>query len=809
MNEAEQILEAAERACTRIAPTWPLDRFIAVNPFWPRTDKPLPRVAGELAALSGARLLMPREWYAEEWRAGRFASEHLREAIAESRSDLTEDDLLASFWIREERSSRRPLVVDVMEKLEHREHELSWRDFVMDRVSRFCASYFDDGQAQIAAVREGGFYGSWRDQAASDQAPSMFMALAGYRDAVAELPMSADEMIVRGCADLGVPAGQREAYLAALLLDVNGWASWCAYRRWTARLDCGDDAHIRELLAVRLAWDWILLRSSDAKVGAEWRFAMASWPAIDRASQLARSDDWILQRAVEIAWLAQFRAKLPDGLAAKRPVAPTLQAAFCLDVRSEVFRRALEAQGENIQTLGVAGFFGVPIEYAQLAADDARPQLPGLLAPKYLVTDTGVAKGLERTRRARLYASHAWKAFKSTPLSSFAFVDAMGLFFAQNLYRDAFQRDRDPPEHHDHAGLRAGEERTRLPRITARADGTTVPPEETVQLAAGLLRSMGLTQGFARIVLLVGHGSESTNNPHAAGLDCGACCGQPGEVNARAAAALLNDEAVRAGLAQRGIEIPTATLFLAALHNTTTDDVTVFDDNARAAHDGELEGVRTVLARASAATRRARSSRLGLADLSDTKLHAAVVKRARNWAEVRPEWGLANNVALVIAPRERTRHMDLEGRVFLHDYRFEEDKGLAILEAIMTGPFVVAHWINFQYYASTVDNARYGSGNKVLHNIVGGHLGVFEGNAGDLRIGLSLQSLHDGEHWVHTPLRLAVFIEAPREAVDAVLAKHAAVSQLVENEWLHLFALDPGARLLSGRRNGEWRDAAL
>jgi uncharacterized protein len=117
---------------------------------------------------------------------------------------------------------------------------------------------------------------------------------------------------------------------------------------------------------------------------------------------------------------------------------------------------------------------------------------------------------------------------------------------------------------------------------------------------------------------------------------------------------------------------------------------------------------------------------------------------------------------------------------------------------------VVAHWINFQYYASTVDNARYGCGDKVLHNIVGGHLGVLEGNGGDLRIGLSLQSLNDGERWVHAPLRLAVFIEAPRAAIDRVLAKHPKVAELVDNQWIHLYQLDPTERSIVARRNGAW-----
>src|ERR1043165_9655133 len=112
MSDITGIIQDADKACARIAPTWPLDRFSAVNPFWPLTSKPVPVVAGDLAALSGARLLMPREWYAQEWRAGRVRSEHLREAIAESGTDATEDDLIASFWIREPAPPRRPLVVD-------------------------------------------------------------------------------------------------------------------------------------------------------------------------------------------------------------------------------------------------------------------------------------------------------------------------------------------------------------------------------------------------------------------------------------------------------------------------------------------------------------------------------------------------------------------------------------------------------------------------------------------------------------------------------------------------------------------------
>ena len=172
------------------------------------------------------------------------------------------------------------------------------------------------------------------------------------------------------------------------------------------------------------------------------------------------------------------------------------------------------------------------------------------------------------------------------------------------------------------------------------------------------------------------------------------------------------------------------------------------------------------------------------------QLEKAIKARANDWAQVRPEWGLANNAAFIVAPRTRSQHLNLAGRVFLHDYDHTQDTTLGVLELIMTAPMVVTNWINMQYYASVVDNVKYGSGNKVLHNVVGGRLGVFEGNGGDLRIGLPMQSLHDGSNWQHTPLRLSVFIEAPTEAIDSIIASQAVVRQLVHNQWLHLFQID-------------------
>ncbi len=309
-------------------------------------------------------------------------------------------------------------------------------------------------------------------------------------------------------------------------------------------------------------------------------------------------------------------------------------------------------------------------------------------------------------------------------------------------------------------------------------------------MAATVLGAMSLTTDFAPLVLLVGHGANVVNNPHASGLHCGACGGYSGEVNARLLAGLLNDPAVRAGLVGKGIVIPAETLFMAALHDTTTDTVTLYtEDQLTDRHGDAIAQAESWLATAAVLTRSERALRLPRATGA-----GSVIKRSRDWSETRAEWALAGCKAFIAAPRARTAGRSLEGRAFLHDYVWQQDAGFGVLELIMTAPVVVASWISLQYYGSSVTPELFGGGNKLLHNVVGG-IGVIEGNGGPLRAGLPWQSVHDGHKLMHEPLRLSVCIEAPREAMTAVLEKHAGVRALFDNTWLHLFAIDDAGRL--------------
>ena len=480
----------------------------------------------------------------------------------------------------------------------------------------------------------------------------------------------------------------------------------------------------------------------------------------------------VWQRALELSVQQPLLKQLQyqqRTTAAQTTVRPALQAAFCIDVRSEPMRRALEQQHSGIQTLGFAGFFGLPIAFKAADSKLQRPQLPGLLAPVLTVTQIKPAAA-PLSRQPNL----GWKQSFDLASSSLGMVEAAGPTKLLSLMKRAFLRS--PTRHALNKQL--DDSRWQLLKQDQPLSTT-----EQAELAAAILTAMGLHDMLAPSVLLFGHGSQSCNNPHAAALDCGACGGQTGEVNVKVLAQMLNDNEVRRELcANHAITIPHDTQFYAAMHHTTTDELQVYQTPLQASWQGWLTA-------ATLQARQQRACQFGHAPKTDSALAGFFKLRSTDWAQLRPEWGLANNAAFIVAPRELTKKLDLNGRAFLHDYDAGKDQDFSLLYSIMTAPMIVTNWINLQYYASVVAPEKYGSGNKLLHNVVAGHIGVFEGNGGDLRTGLAWQSVHDGKKLVHQPVRLSVIIAAPREAIAGVINRSADVAALVNNHWLYLYQL--------------------
>ena len=813
LNNTLAVADAIQQACDRIAPTWPLDQFIAVNPYWGWVGASAPQAAAALGGLGGARRALSRADFAEHWAAGRLKAEHLQTAIGRQGSPLTPSELAAAMKSPEPPLRALPLLTERMQALLPAA-PLPWRDIATHQISQHCAAFFDAGQARWGMDRRAGLLATWQRQIAADQGLPWHQSQRAVAARIAALPADPLLLITDALQTLGVPATARTHYLSAVLLSINGWAAWCAFERWQARLGGADDDQIVHLLAIRLAWE-VLLRDdaaaakAPALTGDGWAEQWANADAEIARHHAVQTTDWLLQEALEIAYQQPVCDGLLAALQQPKPTqkTPDVQAVFCIDVRSEVFRRNLEAAAPGIATRGFAGFFGLPIAYSPAGSAMTRPQLPGLLAPAITVSETpadgkGLGQALAERRQGALAWNQRWADLRAAAASGFSFVETCGLAYGPKLLKDTLPNTAKPAAWED-TGLSASESGQ-----TPRVPQASTDPAAAAGIAKAILNAMGMTQDLAPLVMLAGHGSQTANNPHAAGLDCGACGGQTGEVNARALADLLNTPAVRAEAAKLGLVIPATTHFLPALHNTTTDEVRLFDTDAvpPSLHTA-LANLRTALQAGSQRARAERAPTLGLAHLANNApaLERSLQERANDWAQVRPEWGLADCAAFIVAPRARTKGMNLAGRSFLHDYDWRQDEGYGVLTLIMTAPMVVTNWINLQYHASVLDNRRYGSGNKLLHNVVGGRLGVFEGNGGDLRIGLPMQSLHDGKNLRHTPLRLSVFIEAPREPIDAIIEQHAVVRDLVGNGWLHLFRLDGDHPAVERRAAQGWQ----
>lgn len=765
------------QATETVAPAWPLDQMIAVNPFWGLRERPIYEVSARMATLAGIRSHAP-----EAIARARQSLEPSLANIMTAASEQGIDRVAQSETIPELALPQRFYTLsELFDLLANEKRQATWHEVVIDQISRRCAELTGQATGHVSNV-----YRQWLDGVRADRGLAVLLGAPELTEVLKTLPDDADTLFGVAAAELGLPTDCAEAYGSALLWDINGWASRFAWVRWQARLDGGDDDTLTELLGIRLAWDLALWRLQARRGGAlsdglrlRWQRQADELEGLINRNKDQQRAHWMHQRSAELAYQDQLLNTLSAPSALDDAEPPVMQAVFCIDVRSEVIRRHLEAQDLRIQTKGFAGFFGLPIALTDHQYPGSqRPQLPGLLKPALTLSAGRETFSTQHHVNAGLH-----RVADSSP-AIFGLVESMGLGYAFKLLRDSLM-----PKHRSCTELKDST------NFSLCGEHGELSLDERTDLVAGILGAMGLVNGFAPWVLLVGHGSQSRNNPHAASLDCGACGGHSGESNVRVLCQLLEDRDLRAGLAARGIEIPPGTRFVPALHNTTTDEVLCLD--------GQLPvSIRNWLDNASAATRLERAPELALDTQDSDALLQQMRLRANDWSQVRPEWGLAGNAAFIAAPRARTRGRDLSGRVFLHDYQVDLDPEFKVLQLILTAPVVVAHWINTQYNVSVADNFKLGAGNKVLHNVVGGNVGVLEGGAGDLRIGLPMQSIHDGSRWMHTPLRLSVYVDAPQSAIKAIYDRQDVVKHLVDNEWLFLFALDDkGAQRL---KDGLW-----
>ena len=757
MSSAQQTApyhDAVTRATDAIAPVWPLDQWIAVNPWWGVKHQPIERVSHALTRRAGQPMTMPAEFYRHAWETGRITRQDVQQALRQGGYAYSEQSVIGYLTAPPKMTASLHSAWDRLEG-----------HTGFDPLAESCASYFDQHQQRWSAPAGESLYHYWKSMAQHD-----LRWPKALRQAIHSLPDEPKAAIEQVAVDWALTPEAFEVLTHTLLLRVNGWASWCQGMGWHSAHQ-QEAAGIHQLATMALAWEWLGVNQLASIQQSEW---LAQWQADEASTPTQHEALWCWQHAYELGYQRALAALLAAP-STTHTTTPDVQAAFCIDVRSERFRRHLEHAAPTVATLGVAGFFAMPVADAATGPERAQPRVPGLLKPTYRVgSPDPTTRGVQRYQKEsqRQSVRHA----KYAPLSTFTLVETTGIAWGWKLIKDSLRKSASVPQCEAPAGL------------FHTYDGEPIARHEKVALAKNLLTLLG--NPSASLLVLVGHDSQSDNNPHHAGLTCGACGGQGGGMNARVAAALLNDRDVQQSLQQAGVALPTPFFALAATHCTLTDRVHVYrDDQMPKALESALTAFENGAQRAGEATRLERAPDLGVKSENAIDRLKALAMRGADWSQPRPEWGLVNNAALVLAPRSRTQGKALDGRVFLHEYHPDQDPEGSVLEGLMMAPMLVASWINLQYYASTVVPGLYGAGNKLLHSVVGGHVGVIEGNSPQLRIGLPEQSLRDGDKLHHEPLRLTVVIDAPRERIEAIIERQPVVADLIHHRWLWLTRL--------------------
>ncbi|MEM6365572.1 MAG: DUF2309 domain-containing protein [Planctomycetota bacterium] len=796
LRPLDEVLLGVAEVVSRV---WPLRDYVAINPYAGIASRTFSDARSFLQIFSDCELLMPIDYYRSQFSRNRFSRGHLESAISEMKAagqdvSVTADQLLTELSVSSgsepfasaPRSSQRPIRT-IAQYADDQDHGV-WSELIVDEISKFCASHFDEIQSSWKSPwKDLPLYQAWQGAAQHDRNVEI-LGLSGFRKFVASLPTTPTAAIEHLLSLLQIPEPLWESFLLCQSFSVPGWSAWAKYQDASSQEQTGQT--LAALLAIRLAYDAALGIQNGLKV--EWDAMLDEHAATFRPPTPIANDDaearTVCLRATEIAMRDSILNQLKTQRGPESVSRRLAQMVFCIDVRSERFRRQIESVSPKVETFGFAGFFAMPVEVVPLGQDRGLSHVPVLIDPQFrlhedVADDAGVDKtDLATRRRLGFQWSRLWKRFQKSAIGCFSFVETSGWMYAAKLLGNSWATAKSTRDAAESNREHACQTRPTLDTLA----GQGVDAAAQLDLAESMLQGLGILRDFGRMVVFCGHASTTKNNPLAAGLDCGACGGHSGEPNARLAAMLLNQPFIRDGLISRGIEIPADTHFLAALHNTTTDQIEFFDTNdVPSSHRRDLEELSDYTAAATMKTLQERTPIVGGRSTDE------LLRRAADWSEVRPEWGLAGNAAFLVGPRQLTRDANFDGRVFLHSYDAKNDPSNAVLESIMTAPMVVAHWINMQYYASTVDNHHFGSGDKTIHNVVGG-FGLLAGGGGDLMTGLPLQSLHTGNVHQHLPIRLQAILVASRAAIQSVIEKHSMIEDLVDNDWLFLTAIEDG-----------------
>lgn len=493
----------------------------------------------------------------------------------------------------------------------------------------------------------------------------------------------------------------------------------------------------------------------------------------------------------------------------------SFQVITCIDDREESLRRHLEELDAGIETFGAAGFFGVPMYFRSVTDAHYIPLCPVVIKPKHFVDEVAQVTHQEMQRRQTEARRVLGKASHQIHLGSRSLLAGTLTSFAGSIASIPMVARVLAPRFTAKAKALLGEvvkgrKATTLCLERLPAEGERDKPLaihhgfteiEMADIVERLLGDIGL-RTFSPMVVVLGHGSSSLNNPHESAYNCGACGGGRGGPNARALAQMANEPRVRRILRARGVSIPDETWFLGGYHNTCNDHVEFSDlDRVPPTHQRLLWEIQEKLqqARERNAWERCRRFTSVKADISPPDALRYVEERSEDLAQARPEYNHATNAACVVGRRSRTRGLFMDRRSFLTSYDPMLDNSQHdVLHRLLSAVIPVCAGISLEYLFSTIDNSVYGCGSKLPHNIAG-LIGVMEGAASDLRCGLSQQMVE-----IHEPMRIVFVIEATEAAFRSVMHRNETIARLVTNQWIQVALLSPTSSDLQYYQRGRF-----
>jgi uncharacterized protein YbcC (UPF0753/DUF2309 family) len=533
----------------------------------------------------------------------------------------------------------------------------------------------------------------------------------------------------------------------------------------------------------------------DAKFGRNWAplaHGLTQQPVklFDTAKQSELFEVQALwQEAYEWTFYDQVLAGLKlQGKASPQVQDKSFQAMFCMDDRECSLRRYIENIDKRTETFGTPGFFGVEFFYQPADGKSYTKLCPAPVTPKFLIKE--VSKGKKRETDVH-FTKHSHSLLPGWIISQ-----TLGFWSALRLFLNVFRPSMTPATSASFRHLDQDAQLTienKDPQQTENGLQVGFTVTEMADRVEALLKSIGLVNDFAPIVYMTGHGATSVNNTHYAGYDCGACSGRPGSVNAKVISFMANHEGVRLQLKKRGVYIPEATQFVAALHDTTRDEITFFDENLLSAANAVAHKAnKETFIKALDLNAKERSRRFDTIDTRDSleRIHHKIKRRSVSLFEPRPELNHATNALCVVGRRSLSKQLFLDRRSFMNSFDYKVDPEGNYLLGILKAVAPVAGGINLEYYFSRVDNHKLGAGTKLPHNVMG-LIGVANGIDGDLRPGLPSQMIE-----VHDPVRLLIIVEHFPDIVKNAVSRLPETYEWYKNEWVRLVAVNPETRKL-------------